>query len=133
VIGGLVAIRFRPTRPLAAGAVVLTGFAAVPLSVLLQPSLPVLVAGHIAGGVAWAFWSVMWSTSVQTLVPPEVLNRVTAYEVAGSVSGIAVGQALSGPVSTVVAPRDLLTLSTLVTFAVVAALLLVPAIRRLHR
>jgi MFS family permease len=133
VIGGIVAIRFRPARPLAAGAVVLTTFVAIPLSVALEPPLPVLVAGHVIGGVAVAFWSVMWSTSVQTQVPPEVLNRVTAYEIAGSVSGIAVGQALVGPASTVVAPRDLLVLSTIVTSAVVVTLLLVRPVRNLRR
>jgi MFS family permease len=133
VVGGLVAIRFRPDRPLAAGAVALTGFAAIPLSVALEPALPVLVLGHVIGGAAWAFWSVMWSTSVQTLVPPAVLNRVTAYEVAGSVSGVALGQALVGPVSGVVAPRDLLVVATVVAFGVVAALLLVRPIRDLRR
>ncbi len=133
VLGGLVAIRFRPARPLTAGAVVLIGFAGIPLSVALEPPLAVLVAGHLVGGVSWAFWSVMWSTSVQTLVAPEVLNRVTAYEVAGSVSGVAIGQALVGPVSSVVAPRDLLLLSTAVTVAVCASLLLIAPVRRLRR
>ncbi|MCU7722860.1 MFS transporter [Actinoplanes sp. KI2] len=132
VVGGLVAIRFRPSRPLAAGAVALTGFAAVPLSVGLEPALPTLVIAHLIGGAAMAFWSVMWSTSIQTCVSPEVLNRVTAYEVAGSVSGIAAGQALIGPASAVVAPRDLLILSTAVTAAVVTALLLVRPIRNLR-
>jgi MFS family permease len=133
VCGGLVAIRFRPSRPLRAGAVALTGFAAIPLSVALEPSLPLLVAGHVVGGTAWAFWSVMWATSVQTLVHPDVLNRVTAYEVAGSVSGVALGQALVGPASTVVAPRDLLTVAVVVSVAVVVALLLVRPIRDLRR
>ena len=133
VLGGLLAIRFRPVRPLAAGAVALTGFIAVPLSVASEPPLGVLMTGHLLGGAGWAFWSVMWSTSVQTLVAPEVLNRVTAYEVAGSVSGVAVGQALVGPVSSVVEPRELLLLSTGVTVAVCAALLLVAPVRRLRR
>ncbi|WP_405151126.1 MFS transporter [Sphaerisporangium sp. NBC_01403] len=133
VIGGLVAIRFRPLRPLAAGAVALIGFACIPLSVALGLPLPALMAGHLLGGASWAFWSVMWSTSVQTQVAPDVLNRVTAYEVAGSVSGVAVGQALVGPVSSLVEPRDLLFLSTGVSAAVCAALLLIPPIRRLRR
>jgi predicted MFS family arabinose efflux permease len=133
VIGGLVAIRFRPSRPLAAGAVTLIGFACVPLSVALELPLPALMVGHLLGGISWAFWSVMWSTSVQTQVAPDVLNRVTAYEVAGSVSGIAVGQALVGPVTSVVAPRALLFVSTGVSVAVCGALLLIPPIRRLRR
>ncbi|WP_248958487.1 MFS transporter [Sphaerisporangium perillae] len=133
VIGGLVAIRFRPARPLAAGAVAMIGFTCIPLSAALELPLPPLMAGHLIGGASWAFWSVMWSTSVQTQVAPDVLNRVTAYEVAGSVSGVAVGQALVGPVSSIVEPRDLLFVSTGVTAAVCAALLLIRPIRGLRR
>ncbi|MGV9775036.1 MFS transporter [Streptosporangium sp. NPDC003464] len=133
VLGGLIAIRFRPARPLAAGGVAMSGFAFIPLPVALELPLPLLVAGQLLGGTAWAFWSVMWSTSVQTQVVPEVLNRVTAYEVAGSVAGVAVGQALVGPVSEIVNPRDLLFVSTGASFAVCAALLLTPPIRRLRR
>jgi predicted MFS family arabinose efflux permease len=83
--------------------------------------------------MAWAFWSVMWSTSVQTQVARDVLNRVTAYEIAGSVAGVAVGQALVGPVVEVVDPRSLLFVAAGVSFAVCAALLLTPAVRNLHR
>jgi predicted MFS family arabinose efflux permease len=133
VLGGLIAIRFRPSRPLAAGGAAMFGFAFIPLSVVLELPLPLLMAGHLLGGMAWAFWSVMWSTSVQTQVAPDVLNRVTAYEVAGSVAGVAVGQALVGPVSEIVNPRDLLFVSTGVSFAVCAALLLTPPVRRLRR
>lgn len=133
VIGGLVAIRFRPARPLAAGGVVIIGFTFIPLSAALELPLPLVMAGHLVGGCAWAFWSVMWSTSVQTQVAPDVLNRVTAYEVAGSVSGVAFGQALVGPVSSVVEPRDLLLVSTGVCVAVCAALLLTGPVRNLRR
>ncbi|GAA3036432.1 MFS transporter [Streptosporangium longisporum] len=133
VVGGLIAIRFRPSRPLAAGGAAMAGFAFIPLSVTLELPLPLLMAGHLVGGMSWAFWSVMWSTSVQTQVTPDVLNRVTAYEVAGSVAGVAVGQALVGPVSALVDPLDLLLVSTGVSFAVCAALLLTPPIRRLRR
>lgn len=133
VLGGLIAIRFRPSRPLGAGGVAIFGFAFIPLSVALELPLPLMMAGHLLGGMAWAFWSVMWSTSVQTQVAPDVLNRVTAYEVAGSVAGVAVGQALVGPVSEIVDPRDLLFVSTGVSFAVCAALLLTSPVRRLRR
>ncbi|MCT9929119.1 MFS transporter [Planotetraspora sp. A-T 1434] len=133
LIGGLVAVRFRPSRPLAAGGVALIGFACIPLSAALELPLPALMAGHLLGGASWAFWSVMWGTSVHTQVPPDVLNRVFGYEVAGSVCGVAAGQALVGPVSSVVEPRDLLFLSTGASVAVCAALLLIPPVRGLRR
>ncbi|MFI6293579.1 MFS transporter [Nonomuraea sp. NPDC050790] len=131
VVGGLVAIRLRPRRPLAAGAIALTGYTAVPLTVALGLPLPALMAGHVLGGVALAFWSVMWSTSVQTQVAPDVLNRVSAYQVAGSVAGMAVGQALAGPAALVIEPRTFLLGSAVVTMAVAAALLLIRPVRAL--
>ena len=133
IIGGLGAIRFRPRRPLAAGGVAIAGFACIPLPVALEAPLPLLIAGHLLGGCALAFWSVMWATSVQTQVSLEVLNRVTAYEVAGSIAGTAVGQALVGPVSSVVDPRTLLFISSGACVTVCAALLMVGPIRRLQR
>ncbi|WP_067134110.1 MFS transporter [Microtetraspora malaysiensis] len=133
VLGGLIAIRLRPSRPLAAGGAAIFGFGFIPLTVALELPLPLLMAGHLLGGMSLAFWSVMWSTSVQTQVAPDVLNRVTAYEIAGSVSGMAVGQALVGPVSEIVSPRGLLFVSSCVSFAVCAALLLTSPVRRLRR
>ncbi|MEU8759336.1 MFS transporter [Streptomyces sp. NPDC048659] len=133
VLGGLLALRLRPARPLAAGAAGMALYAVVPLCVALDTGLPALLAGHALGGAGLAFWSVMWATSVQTHTPPEVLNRVSAYELGGSVSGIALGQILAGPAAALAPPERLLLLSAGTCLAGVAALLAVPAIRGLRR
>ncbi|WP_327250545.1 MFS transporter [Streptomyces sp. NBC_01244] len=133
VLGGLLALRLRPARPLAAGAMAMVLFTVLPLCVALGVGLPVLLAGHVIGGGAWAFWSVMWATSVQTHTPPAVLNRVTAYELAGSVSGIALGQILAGPAAELASPETLLLVSGGTCLAGCVALLSIPAIRTLRR
>jgi MFS family permease len=133
IVGGLIAMRYRPVRPLAAGSVALFGFALIPLSYAVHASLAGLLAGHVLGGAAWAFWSVVWSTSVQTQVPPEVLNRVIAYEVAGSVGCIPIGQALAGPVAGLVGAETVLGFGAAVGLACCLAQLAVPAIRNLRR
>ncbi|WP_234439244.1 MULTISPECIES: MFS transporter [Streptomyces] len=133
VLGGLLALRARPARPLAAGAVAMALYTALPLCVALDAGLPGLLAGHALGGGALAFWSVMWATSVQTHTPPAVLNRVTAYELAGSVSGIALGQILAGPATTLFPPGGLLLVSAGTCLAGSVALLATPAIRGLRR
>ncbi|MFI0366986.1 MFS transporter [Actinomadura sp. 1N219] len=133
VLGGLVAIRLRPRRPLAAGAIAVSGYVPVPLTVALELPLPLLMAGHLLGGCALAFWSVMWSTSVQTQVAPDVLNRVNAYQIAGSVAGMAAGQALAGPATALIDPRTFMLGSTAATAGIVAALLLINPIRNLGR
>ncbi|GGV26077.1 MFS transporter [Kitasatospora herbaricolor] len=133
VLGGLLALRVRPARPLAAGAAAMALYTVLPLCVALGASLPVLLACHVLGGGAWAFWSVMWATSVQTHTPPTVLNRVTAYELAGSVSGIALGQILAGPATALASPERLLLVSAGACLAGSAALFATPAIRGLRR
>ncbi|MFJ3966192.1 MFS transporter [Streptomyces sp. NPDC090036] len=133
VLGGLLALPLRPARPLAAGTVAMALYTALPLCIALDAGLPVLLAGHVLGGGAMAFWSVMWATSVQTHTPPALLNRVTAYELAGSVSGIALGQILAGPATALASPGRLLLVSAGACLAGSAALCAIPAIRTLRR
>lgn len=133
VLGGLLALRVRPARPLAAGTVAMALYTVLPLCVALDTGLPVLLAGHVLGGGALAFWSVMWATSVQTHTPPAVLNRVSAYELGGSVSGIALGQILAGPAIALASPGRLLLVSAGACLAGCVALLAIPAIRTLRR
>ncbi|CAN3980304.1 MFS transporter [Kitasatospora purpeofusca] len=133
VLGGLVALRLRPARPLAAGTAAMVLYTALPLSVALDAGLPLLLAGHVLGGAALAFWSVMWATSVQTHTPPAVLNRVSAYELAGSVSGISLGQLLAGQAAALASPDHLLLLSAAACLTGCAALFATPAVRRLPR
>ncbi|WP_327088146.1 MFS transporter [Nonomuraea sp. NBC_01738] len=132
IIGGLVAMRVRPVRPLAAGAAGMVLFAVQPVTIALGVSLPVLMAGHVVGGAAWGFWSVMWATSVQTQVPGEALNRVSAYEIGGSVMAMPIGQALAGPAGALVGADVVLGFSGVVGVLGCAALLAVPAVRGLR-
>lgn len=133
IVGGLVAMRLTPRLPLAAGASAMFLFALEPLSITLNLPLVLMAASHLLAGAGYAFWGVMWMTSVQTQVAPEVLNRVHAYEVAGSVMAVPIGQAFSGPVASLVGAREVLAVSSLVAVGGCAVLLSVPAIRRLRR
>ncbi|MEU4098558.1 MFS transporter [Streptomyces sp. NPDC026673] len=132
-LGGLLAIRVRPARPLRGGAVALFGFALYPAAVGAGLPVPVIAAAVLVAGTAWAFWSVMWATSVQTQVPGEILNRIHAYEVAGSVAMLPVGQALAGPAADFFGARPVLLAGGAVTLLVCVALLAVPAVRDLGR
>ncbi|CAM5322325.1 MFS transporter [Streptomyces narbonensis] len=131
--GGLLALRLRPRRPLAAGAVALLG---LPVNLLLLGTgapVGLLGAGQFIGGAAFAFWLVMWSTAVQTHVPHEALNRMHAYDVAGSLLMMGVGRTLSGPVAAAVGTEEVLLTGAGIAVLVVAALLVVRPIRRLPR
>jgi MFS family permease len=133
VAGGVLAMRMRPLHPLRAGSVSLFGYLVQPLSVGLQAPVPTIAAGFAVSGAAMAFWSVMWATSIQTQVPPDVLNRIHAYEVAGSLAMMPVGQALAGPAAQVLGTHQMLITSAVLTVLCASTMLTVPAIRDMRR
>ncbi len=133
VLGGLLALRLRPRRMLRAGAVALVAYAAFPTAVGAQLSVPLMSAGAAVAGAGVSFWGVMWATSVQTQVPPDVLNRIHAYDVAGSLAMLPVGQALAGPAAAAFGAEAVLLTGGVMTVTVCAALFAIPAIRGLVR
>jgi MFS family permease len=133
VVGGLLALRLRPRRMLRAGAVSLFAFVGFPTAVGAGFGVPAMAAGAAVAGAGMSFWGVMWATSVQTQVPADVLNRIHAYDVAGSLAMMPVGQALAGPAAGAFGAHHVLLFSGVMSLVVAVALLSVPAIRNLIR
>ncbi|MFJ4713445.1 MFS transporter [Streptomyces sp. NPDC088785] len=133
VVGGLVALRLRPRRMLRAGSLALFSFALFPAVVGAGLSVPGMMAGCVVAGAGMSFWGVMWATSVQTQVPRDVLNRIHAYDVAGSLAMQPVGQALAGPAAGAFGTHRVLLAGGAVTLGCAAVLLLLPAVRGLVR
>ncbi|MEU4428425.1 MFS transporter [Actinoplanes sp. NPDC024001] len=133
VAGGLLAIRYRPAHPLAAGAVAILAYPLYPLGIVLGWPVWLLAVAQIAVGAGIGFWGVMWATSVQTQVPGEVLNRVHAYEVAGSVGMYPIGSALAGPAVDAVGTDWVLLVGAVVALLTAVGLLAARPIRTLGR
>ncbi|MFD9005519.1 MFS transporter [Streptomyces sp. NPDC059582] len=133
VVGGLLALRLRPRRMLRAGAVALFAFAGFPAAVGAGLGISAMALGAAVAGAGMSFWGVMWATSVQTQVPSDVLNRIHAYDVAGSLAMMPVGQALAGPAASALGADQVLLAAGVVSLVVPVALLAVPAIRDLVR
>ncbi|MGW7402364.1 MFS transporter [Streptomyces sp. NPDC054833] len=133
VLGGLLALRLRPRRMLRAGSIALFAFVGFPVTVGAGLGVPAMAAGAAVAGAGMSFWGVMWATSVQTQVPPDVLNRIHAYDVAGSLAMMPVGQALAGPAAGVLGAGHVLLVAGAMSLVVAVALLAVRAIRDLVR
>ncbi|PJN22199.1 MFS transporter [Kitasatospora sp. CB02891] len=133
VAGGLIAIRYKPARPLAAGAVAMFAYPLYPLALVLDAPVWLLAATQVLVGAGIGIWGVMWATSVQTQVPGEVLNRVHAYEVAGSVGLYPLGSALAGPAVHAFGSTPVLLAGLVVATLTATALLLTRPIRTLTR
>lgn len=131
--GGLLAMRIRPRFPLRAGSIALFAYFLQPVTVGLRLPVPAVALGFALSGAATAFWGVMWATSIQTQVPFTILNRIHAYEVAGSLAMMPVGQALAGPAAGLLGATSVLLVSGVLAVAGCVAFVSVPAIRDLGR
>ncbi len=132
-VGGLAAMRARPARLLRAGSLGLFGYALFPAAVGLHLPLGPVMACTAVSGASLGFWGVMWATSVQTQVPGPILNRLHAFEVAGSLSMLPAGQALAGPASALFGARPVLLAGGFMVLVVGVALLAARPIRELPR
>jgi MFS family permease len=111
VVGGLLAYRFRPQRPVA------TAFGVWSLGIAptlaLIPPLPV-AAIMAANGLFTAsviVGNTLWETSLQREVQPERLARVGSIDWMLSLCLMPAGQALAGPISTSIGVRGTLLLA----------------------
>jgi MFS family permease len=99
VLGGIVALRARPKRPLIAANLAL----ALPILPLLALVLPlatwqVSVAAALSGG-GMLFVNSIWQATMQQLIPAGVLSRVDSYDWLISLVVMPVGYVAVGPLA----------------------------------
>jgi len=99
VLGGLIALHWRPRHALGIG-VALTGMTAVPVMLLaVVPQVPVLIATFFLGGMAVEQFGIAWDQSLQQNISADRLSRVYSYDAAISFIAIPVGQICVGPLA----------------------------------
>jgi len=132
VIGGIVALRIRPRRPLVTANLVLIGSAVTPTVLALRPPLAVVVAGACVGGIGGTVFNAVWETVLQRHIPPERLSRVTAYDWFVSTVANPLGQASSGPIAGVIGIDATLAVAAGWLAAAPFLTLAIPSIRHLR-
>ena len=101
VLGGLLALRIRPRKPLAASCLAAWPIILQPLVLGLGLPLPVLIPCAVLAGGGIAVHLALWFTVFQQQVPPEAMSRVSSYDAFGSFVLGPLGAALAGPVAVV--------------------------------
>jgi hypothetical protein len=111
VLGGLVAYRIRPHRPVAAAFAIWPASAMLPFALVGPLSLPLVM---VAAGVTFAailVGNALWETAMQQEVRANRLARVASIDLLLSVCLMPAGAVLAGPVSTAVGTPETLALS----------------------
>jgi predicted MFS family arabinose efflux permease len=131
VIGGVVALRLRPRRPMYTAVRATLGF--LPPFALLGFGAPLwtIALAMLVNGMCSDIFEVLWETTLQAHIPPGALARVSSYDALGSFVLGPVGLLLVGPVSGAIGTEaTLLGAGALILVATVTALC-TPAVRRL--
>jgi predicted MFS family arabinose efflux permease len=99
LLGGIVAIRARPRRPLVAS-VLVTGLFVVPLLLLAAGAgVLVLAVGALLAGLAMMLGGSLWESTLQREVPAAALSRVSSYDWLGSLAFQPLGLVMWGPLA----------------------------------
>ncbi|WP_030274003.1 MFS transporter, partial [Streptomyces sp. NRRL B-24484] len=99
VVGGVIALRYRPRYLLRATFVPLGLYGLQLVALALPARTAVVAAAALVGGVGVAMFNVYFYTALQQHIPLPVMSRVASYEWLGSIALLPVGQALVGPVA----------------------------------
>ena len=132
VLGVLIAMRIRPSRPILLG-VLLTSLATPTFLALgLGAPLWIVVLLAVVMGMAFDVFGVLWNTTMQSLVPAEALSRVAAYDAFGSLMFGPIGLLLAGHAVVWWGARPSMIGAALLMLVTVVLALLSPEVRRLR-
>ena len=95
-LGSLLALRWRPARPLVAGILLVLPFCLLLTAFAIGIPLAVALPLGMLTGIGVALFGVWWQTALARRIPPRALSRVTSYDWLGSLALLPVGYVLVG-------------------------------------
>lgn len=124
LLGGVVALRLPPSRPLLVGWPCVALMAVYAAAFAWPGTLPAVVVAGAVGFGGLMYFSVCWDTALQDGVPHRVLARVASWDILTSFVAIPAGNALAGPLAHAVgAGRVILTAAVVMALASFAPML----------
>jgi hypothetical protein len=133
VLGGLIALRMKPRRPMLVAQISVL-FWGLPLAALaLELPTAAIAALALLAGVGLELFGVYWDTALQQHVPQEALSRVSSYDALGSFVAIPIGLSIVGPVSAAIGVSTTLWLGFAIFLAAQGGALLSRDVRTLPR
>jgi MFS family permease len=133
LLGGAIALRWRPARPLAVGFLVM--LLAATRTLALIPPLPAVAIAicALATLVAITISNTLWETVLQQRIPQASLSRVSSYDWMVSLVFQPVAFAIIGPLADTIGEVPTLLLAAGIGIAAQLGALAVPGIRNMRR
>jgi MFS family permease len=133
VLGGIVALRAAPKRPLVAANLALA-LPILPLLALVSPlaTWQVSVAAALSGG-GMVFVNSVWETTLQQLIPAAVLSRVDSYDWLISLVVMPIGYVAVGPLALQAGDTAVLAGAAILLGVTCGLTVLIPGVRAVRR
>jgi len=131
--GGLLALRWKPARPMLVCTIFTLPIAPAVALLALRAPAPVIAVAQAIGGMGMGLFGAVWQTTLQQHVREEALSRVSAWDWMGSFAFLPLGFILAGPVSRAIGISTTLWISVGYLIVSTLAVLLVPSVRNLRR
>ncbi|HVO53068.1 MAG TPA: MFS transporter [Solirubrobacterales bacterium] len=132
VLGGVVALRARPRRPLLSCVAMSLPAAAVLAMLGAAPVLWSVCAVAFAAGTCLGRTDVIWYTVLQQRVPAHAISRISSFDWFGSVALAPIGFAVVGPLAGAVGVSTTLYGSAVLNVCAALCVALVPSVRGLR-
>ena len=132
MLGGLLALRAKPKRPVFAGTAA-CGLRAAPTALLAfrGPAAAIAALALVASaGLTWG--DSLWHTTLQRRIPEAAISRVSAIDWTGTLVLNPIGFAIVGPLAGGIGIRTTLLASALLTLASTLVMLTLPSVRGLR-
>jgi predicted MFS family arabinose efflux permease len=128
VVGGILAIRIRPTRPLLVSCIAPAPMVLQPL--LLAAGAPVwaISAAAFLAGAGLSVHLALWFTVFQREIPEHAQSRVSSYDALGSFVFMPLGYAVAGPVAVAIGTDETLVAAAAIETVCLAIILAIPSV-----
>ena len=133
IVGGLIALRVMPRRPLIVANLALTPAALQLLAMSVPVPTVVIMAACVVGEAGLIFLNEVWFATVPQLLPADVLARATSFDWLLSIIAMPLGFAITGPAIDHVGVRATLIAAAIVMAVPCFLIVLVPGVRRVRR
>lgn len=132
IVGDLIVLRIRPSRPLLVAAVAFVVASCQAVIVGSGLPIPAIAALEAITGIAVTIGFTLWETTLQREIPEHALSRVSSIDWLASAGLMPIGLAVAGPIADAIGIHTLLAIETAIAIPIALAVAVSPLVRGLR-
>jgi len=131
VCGALVALVWRPARPLRAGLLLVLAWPVQDAMFAGGAPLALVVLGALATGFGFSLFGIWWETALARHIPARALSRVSAWDWMGSLALLPLGFLVAGPLASTFGAQPVLGVGCVIGVALLVIAVTQRSVREL--